>query len=103
MGTERGDTTVNDALRGSTLEVAFEKLWRTRGGVADLRVLGDPSGDKAASRFLLAQEKASGALKAENEDIYRELEFATDDYISKVSQEHYRLGFQDALRLMAGA
>ena len=103
MATEKGDTTMNDASRGITLEVAFEKLWRTRGGVADRRVLGDPSGDKAASRFLLAQEKASDALGTENENIYRELEFATDDYISKVSQEHYRLGFQDALRLMAGA
>ena len=94
---------MDGTLRGSTLEVAFEKLWRTRGGVAGRRVLGNPSGDKAASRFLLAQEKASGALGTENEDIYRELEFATDDYVSKVSREHYRLGFQDALRLMAEA
>ena len=84
------------------LENAFEKFWNTRSGIANFRVFRNPSGDKAASRFLLAQEKASGALKAENEDIYRELESATDDYISKVSQEHYRLGFQDALRLMAG-
>ena len=94
---------MDDALRGNTLETAFEKLWRTRGGVADCRVLGDPAGGKAANRFLLAQEKASGALKAENEDIYRELEFATEAYIARVSREHYRLGFQDALRLMAGA
>ena len=87
MATEKGDTTMDGTLRGSTLEVAF----------------GDPSGDKAASRFLLAQEKASDALGTENENIYRELEFATDDYVSKVSREHYRLGFQDALRLMAEA
>ena len=64
---------MNDALRGNTLETAFEKLWRTRGGIADCRVLGDPAGDKAANRFLLAQEKAYNALKAENEEIFEHI------------------------------
>ena len=94
---------MDDALRGNTLETAFEKLWRTRGGVADCRVLGDPAGGKAANRFLLAQEKAYDVLKAKDDDLYAELEFATEAYIARVTQEHYRLGFQDALRLMAGA
>ena len=40
---------------------------------------------------------------AEDDDLYAELEFATEAYIARVTQEHYRLGFQDALRLMAGA
>ena len=88
---------------GATLENAFEKFWGTRSGIANFRVLDNPAGDKAASSFILAQEKAHNALKTENEDIYRELESATDAYISRVTQEHYRLGFQDALRLLAGA
>lgn len=94
---------MENELRGNTLEIAFEKLWETRNKIADLRALGHPLGDKATTRFLLAQEKAYEVLKAENDDIYSELEFATDAYIARVTQEHYRLGFQDALRLMVGA
>lgn len=94
---------MKNALKGNTLEIAFEKLWEVRGKIADLRTLGHPLGDKATTRFLLAQEKAYDVLKAENEGIYSELEFATDAYIARVTQEHYRLGFQDALRLMVGA
>ena len=85
------------------MEIAFEKLWEARSRIANLRALGHPLGDKATTRFLLAQKKAYDVLKAENEGIYSELELATDAYIARVTQEHYRLGFQDALRLMVGA
>lgn len=94
---------MEQALRGNTLEIAFEKLWEARSRIANLRALGHPLGDKATTRFLLAQKKAYDVLKAENEGIYSDLELATDAYIARVTQEHYRLGFQDALRLMVGA
>jgi len=55
------------------LENAFEKFWNTRSGIANFRVFRNPSGDKAASRFLLAQEKAYNALKAENEEIFEHI------------------------------
>lgn len=99
----KGDTTMENELRGNTLEIAFEKLWEARSKIADLRALGHPLEDKATTRFLLAQEKAYDVLKAKDNDLYAELELATDAYIARVTQEHYRLGFQDALRLMVGA
>ena len=94
---------MENELRGNTLEIAFEKLWEARSKIADLRALGHPLEDKATTRFLLAQEKAYDVLKAKDNDLYAELELATDAYIARVTQEHYRLGFQDALRLMVGA
>ena len=48
-------------------------------------------------------EKLQSALGAKDKSLFDEFEDARMDFMTEVSLENYRLGFQDALRLIAGA
>ena len=98
MATEKGDMTMD-----GTLERPFREFWGERSEIADFKADRSPSGNKASHKFLVMSEKLQSALGAKDKSLFDEFEDARMDFMSEVSLENYRLGFQDALRLIAGA
>ena len=98
MATEKGDTTMD-----GTLERSFREFWGERSEIADFKVDRSPSGNKASHKFLVMMEKLQKVVEAKDRSLFDEFEDARMDFMTEVSLENYRLGFQDALRLMAGA
>ena len=98
MATKKGDMTMD-----GTLERSFREFWGERSEIADFKTDRSPSGNKASYKFLVMSEKLQSALGAKDQSLFDEFEDARMDFMTEVSLENYRLGFQDALRLMAGA
>ena len=98
MATEKGDMTMD-----GTLERPFREFWGERSEIADFKTDRSPSRNKASHKFLVMSEKLQSALGAKDQSLFDEFEDARMDFMTEVSLENYRLGFQDALRLIAGA
>ena len=86
-----------------TFERSFREFWGERSEIADFRASRSSSGGRASHKFLVMMEKLQKVVEAKDRPLFDEFEDARMDFMSEVNMENYRLGFQDALRLLAGA
>ena len=86
-----------------TLERSFREFWGERAEVAKFKADRSPVGGRASHKFLVMTEKLQRALGAKDQSLFDEFEDARLEFMDEVNLENYRLGFQDALRLMVGA
>ena len=86
-----------------TLERSFREFWGERSEIANFKADHSPSGNEASHKFLVMLEKLQNTLEAKDRPLFYEFEDARLEFMDEINLENYRLGFQDALRLMAGA
>ena len=86
-----------------TLESSFRKFWGERSEIANFKADRSPSGNEASHKFLVMLEKLQNTLETKDRPLFYEFEDAWLEFMDEINLENYRLGFQDALCLIAGA